>query len=59
MNEDIQRSLFEDWIQEEPYQRSVERWQKGADIMWPGQYKQDAVQLAWEAWKKSAEINED
>ena len=48
------RSDFETWITAQPYERDAYRWPKGeTKHAWPGQYKDIAVQLAWEAWCES------
>lgn len=45
------RALFEDWISRSPYEREIARWPMNEKLYsWPGQYKEIAVQLAWEAW---------
>lgn len=49
------RLSFEAWITSPPYQKCVAR--NSSDEMksaWPGQYRTYEVQLAWEAWSKSA-----
>jgi hypothetical protein len=51
---DRDRARFEEWISAAPYERSVERWpQDEKRHSWPGQYKDIAVQLAWEAVMES------
>jgi hypothetical protein len=48
------RSSFERWISEPPYERDIHRWpQDETKHAWPGQYKDIAVQLAWEAWQQA------
>jgi hypothetical protein len=58
MNDDTpQRKAFEKWISVSPYEREIFRYPN--DEMkhaWPGQYQNIQVQIAWEAWQKSAEI---
>lgn len=45
------RSSFEQWVAGPPYERETERWpQDETTHAWPDQYKDIAVQLAWEAW---------
>lgn len=45
------REAFEVWITAPPYERDVSRWPTDADASaWPGQYRDLAVQLAFEAW---------
>lgn len=47
----ISRRLFEEWIGGPPYERDLYRWPMDeTKHSWPGQYKDIAVQLAWEAW---------
>lgn len=48
------RSSFERWISGPPYERETERWpQDEHRHAWPGQYKDIAVQLAWESWQQA------
>jgi len=49
------RKLFETWISSPPYERDVARWPKNHHHAWPGQYKDLAVELAWEAWQEAAQ----
>lgn len=46
-----QRTKFEAWVACWPYERDVSRWPMGGTTPWPGQYKDYAVQLAWESWQ--------
>jgi hypothetical protein len=49
------RSSFDQWISAPPYERETERWPMDeTKHAWPGQYKDIAVQLAWEAWCESS-----
>ena len=49
------RSSFEQWISAPPYERDLYRWpQDETKHSWPGQYKDIAVQLAWEAWQQAS-----
>ena len=44
------RSAFEAWVSAPPYERKIKRWVDGT-MLWPGNYRDIAVQLAWEAWQ--------
>lgn len=47
----VSRRSFEDWITAPPYEYDTYRWPMDeTKYAWPGQYKDIAVQLAWEAW---------
>ena len=51
----VSRRSFEDWIGGPPYERDLCRWPMDeTKHAWPGQYKDIAVQLAWEAWCEAA-----
>lgn len=51
----VSRRAFEDWITAPPYERDTYRWpMEETKYAWPGQYKDIAVQLAWEAWCEAA-----
>lgn len=51
----VSRRSFEDWIGGPPYERDLYRWPMDeTKYAWPGQYKDIAVQLAWEAWCEAA-----
>ncbi len=51
----VSRRSFEDWIGGPPYERDLYRWPMDeTKHAWPGQYKDIAVQLAWEAWCEAA-----
>lgn len=48
-----ERRAFEDWIGGPPYERDIARWHNDeAKCQWPGQYKDNTVQIAWEAWNE-------
>lgn len=48
------RSSFEKWITQPPHERDIYRWPMDeTKHAWPGQYKDIAVQLAWEAWQQA------
>jgi hypothetical protein len=50
-----QRAAFEKWISSSPYEREVLRYgEDESQYAWPGQYRNIAVQLAWEAWCEAA-----
>lgn len=51
MKDENSRKEFEQWICDNPYEKSVERLPD--DASWPGQYRHYNVQLAWEAWQAS------
>ena len=51
MTQDEQRKAFEAWIKSPPYEFWTARF--GRDTAWPGQYRHDKVQLAWEAWQRA------
>lgn len=48
---DLRRS-FEAWISAPPYEHEVLRYD--TKYAWPGAYRSITVQLAWEAWRESA-----
>lgn len=49
------RRSFEEWVSGPPYERDPYRWPiEEKTHAWPGQYKDIAVQLAWEAWCEAA-----
>lgn len=51
----VSRRSFEEWVSGPPYEREVLRYpQDETKYAWPGQYKDIAVQLAWEAWCEAA-----
>lgn len=52
-----QRNRFEQWVTAPPLELSVERL--GPESAWPGQYRDDRVQVAWEAWQESACLRRD
>lgn len=43
------REKFEKWISAPPYEKDIKRFPDEATHSWPGQYREDDVQLAWEA----------
>ena len=50
----VNRQSFEEWISAPPYEREVLRYPDDeTQFAWPGQYRNNAVQLAWEAWCQS------
>lgn len=50
------RNQFETWISAPPYERDVFRYPMNEMFYtWPGQYRDIAVQLAWEAWQEAVE----
>ena len=57
---EVSRRSFEEWIGGPPYELDVYRWPMDeTKYAWPGQYKDIAVQLAWEAWCESANAQRD
>lgn len=44
---------FEEWVSSPPYERCIDKHSE--DSMWPGQYIDYSVQLAYEAWKYQEE----
>jgi hypothetical protein len=56
----VNRRSFESWIGGPPYERDLYRWPMDeTKYAWPGQYKDIAVQLAWEAWCEAANTQAD
>lgn len=55
MNLQKERDTFEMWIIKPPIECDVSRWSKEESV-WPGQYKNYPVQLAWEAWLARSEV---
>ncbi len=47
------RQAFEQWVSNMPYEREIERWPDSDGENWRCQYKDIAVQLAWEAWQQA------
>lgn len=46
------RQQFEYWITQEPMARDISRWPDNPDeFAWPGQYTDNAVEIAWQAWQ--------
>ena len=54
----VSRSAFEAWISAPPYERSTHRWPDDGTKAWPGQYSDYPVELAWEAWKAAANLQD-
>ena len=55
---DEERAKFEAWVSEAPFGYDIERWVKDErKHAWPGQYKDIAVELAWEAWCEAKGID--
>lgn len=51
MSEDENRRAFEKWISSSPYELEVSRFPDNEALAaWPGLYRHNTVQLAWEAW---------
>jgi hypothetical protein len=50
MNKEQERRRFEQWISQPPYEKSISRWDTDRTHVWPEQYKNYDVQLAWDAW---------
>ncbi len=51
----VSRRSFEAWISAPPYEHEVLRYPEDeTKYAWQGQYRNIAVQLAWEAWCESA-----
>lgn len=65
MSKESQRKAFENWISAPPYEKDVTRFPRNERVSaWPGQYRDIAVELAWDAWEESAnqmraELQED
>jgi len=58
MTEHQRRLVFEAWIAAPPYERGISRWPMDeSKYAWPGQYVDQAVQLAWEAWCEREKLN--
>jgi hypothetical protein len=50
----VRRRAFEAWITSAPYERSAARYPENELVSsWPGQYRDNTVQVAWEAWCES------
>ena len=50
------RQRFETWISSAPFERSIERFPDDERLFaWPGNYRDIAVELAWQAWQVRAE----
>lgn len=54
------RPAFETWISSPPIERSTRRHPDDPDkYMWPGQYTDHTVQLAWEAWCEALKLSRE
>ena len=50
------RKRFEAWITSAPYEKNIERYPEDERLFsWPGNYKDIAVEMAWQAWQACAE----
>lgn len=48
------RQRFELWISRPPFSKVVSRWPVETEKwMWPGQYLDVNVELAWQAWQEA------
>lgn len=57
-NEHMEREHFDKWITSPPYEREIRRWPMDeTKYAWPGQYRDIAVQIAWEAWQERAAMS--
>ena len=57
-NEHLERAHFDKWITSPPYEREIRRWPMDeTKYAWPGQYRDIAVQIAWEAWQERAAMS--
>ena len=55
----VSRRSFEAWISAPPYEHEVLRYPEDeTKYAWPGQYRNIAVQLAWEAWCEAANASD-
>ena len=53
------RRAFEAWVSAPPYEREIKRFYDDArKSAWPGNYRDIAVQLAWEAWQQGERSKE-
>jgi len=53
------RDQFEQWVSDDPYARSVERWPDEPEkFAWPGTYKDINTDLAWQAWQTAWELGD-
>lgn len=55
MSDDKLRERFEALIASSPYERPITRWDFSEKRAWPGQYKHNDVQIAWEFYQTAAE----
>ena len=63
VSEDESRAAFENWVQSLELGVKFSRWGRRGegsfvDKAWMGQYCNYSVELAWQAWQKSAKTNE-
>jgi len=50
------RQRFEAWISAAPFEKNIERYPEDERLFsWPGNYKDIAVEMAWQAWQVRAE----
>ncbi len=49
------RTAFEEWITAPPYEKDVDRFSDGDSRGWVGSYKDIDTDLAWQAYRASAE----
>ena len=50
------RKRFEAWITSAPFEKSIDRYPEDARLFsWPGNYRDIAVELAWQAWQVRAD----
>jgi len=60
MDIEKERARFEAWVSAPPLENSVRRYPDDeAQVAWPGQYKDHAVQLAWDAWQEALRAESD
>jgi hypothetical protein len=53
--ENEMREQFERWISSAPYEMPVVRFpDEPENYAWPGNYKNIAVELAWQAWQEAS-----
>lgn len=53
-----ERKMFEEWASAPPYECELARWPNSERTAWPGQYREERMQLAWEAWCAALGITE-
>ena len=55
MTDQEHRRRFESWITAPPYERTKARFPDYiGKTAWPGQYRDNTVQIAWESWCQCA-----